>query len=304
MFKISQKTIKTITKAAIFIFVLMVFNPIVFIQSHERGLKFTMGAISNKILDNGIHFKVPYIQKIESVSVRPIQKDNKIEVDKDGAITKDNQTIGATMIIFYVYQQDNLVKMWKDYGEDKIASLVTSATKESFKSTIGTFTIFELPFTQEKTRNKTLKAIKKKLAIYPIDITEFRITNYDWSGEFDTQIQNTMKKAQEVKQKEQEVKIAELEAQKSVKQAEATKQSNITIAEGNKIATQLAAEAKVLEGEGLRKYNESIRATQDIEIKLRQLNIEMCKIEKWNGVYVANNNYGPIPIQNGYIQGK
>ena len=30
----------------------------------------------------------------------------------------------------------------------------------------------------------------------------------------------------------------------------------------------------------------------------------MTKAEKWNGQYVPTNNYGPIPVEMGAIQGK
>jgi regulator of protease activity HflC (stomatin/prohibitin superfamily) len=304
MFKILKvKVIRNIIFGVFGVILLLILNPITLIQSHERGLRFTMGAVSETVLSSGIQFRMPIIQKIETVTVRPMQKDSKIEVGSEGAITKDNQTIGASITIFYVYRQTELVKMWKDYGKDKIETLITSAVKESFKSTIGQFTIFELPLSQEQTRVKTFESVKGKLANYPVDVTELRITNYDWSESFDEQIQATMKKAQEVKQKEQELKITELETQKAVKKAEADKQATITIAEGEKAATQLRAEAKVLEGEGIRKFNESIRATQDIEIKLRQIAIEASRVEKWNGVYVPTNNYGPIPFVTGEVQG-
>lgn len=291
-------------QAALVLLAFLIFSPVTCIQSHERGLRFTTGTISNGVMGSGVHFYVPLLQTIEKVPVRPIQKDSKIEVGGDGAITRDNQTIGASITTYYVYRQADLVKMWKDYGVDKIDNLVTSSVKESFKSVVGQFNIFDIPLKQEETRQKVLSYVKAKMSAYPVEITELRITNYEWSDAFDAQIAATMEKAQQVKQKEQELKITELETQKAVKKAEADKQATITIAEGAKQATLLAAEAKVLEGEGIRKFNESIRASQDIEIKLRQLNIEAARVAKWNGEYVPTNNYGPIPFVTGAVQGK
>ena len=34
----------------------------------------------------------------------------------------------------------------------------------------------------------------------------------------------------------------------------------------------------------------------ELELKLKQLEIEKLRVEKWNGVYVSTNNYGPIPV--------
>jgi len=283
---------------------LFFFSPIVFIQSHERGLRFTMGKISNTILESGVQFKLPFFQTIETIPIRPQQMDWSIEVGPDGAITKDNQTMGALGSVFFVYNESELPHMWKDYGIDKIRQLVSTGVKESFKSSVGQNTIFDISVNQEIIRNKTIEIVKTKLANYPIKVTELRVTNYDWNDDFDKQIQETMKKAQQVKQKEQELKMTEIDAQKKVKIAEADKQAKIENATGDKESIRLLAEAKVLEGIGLQKYNESIRATQDIEIKLRQLAIEMDRVKKWNGQYVPNNNYGPIPVQTGVVQGK
>ena len=281
-----------------------IFSPIVFIQSHQRGLKFTMGAISNEILQPGLNFLLPFLQKIENIDIRPIQVDIEIPVGTSGAITKDNQTIGAKTQTFYVYKQAELVSMWKDFGDVKITSLIKSNTEESFKAIVGEYTIFEVPMNQDIIRKKAFDIAKGKMAKYPVEITELRIINYDWSDAFDKQIAETMAKAQQVRQKEQELKMTEFEAQKQVKQAEAKKDSTIAIAQGNKEATRLEADAKVLEGEGIRKFNESIKASQDIEIKLRELQIELARVNKWNGQFVPTNNYGPIPLETGRMQGK
>ena len=133
--------------------------------------------------------------------------------------------------------------------------------------------------------------IAQKLEKYPVILVELKITNYDRSDKFDAQIEETMSRAQEVKQKELEVLIQEQEAQKQVKTAEAGKQSMILLAEGKKEKSKLEAEAKALEGEGIRKYNEEIAKSQELEIELRKLDIEKLKAEKRNGQYVPNNMY-------------
>jgi regulator of protease activity HflC (stomatin/prohibitin superfamily) len=194
--------------------------------------------------------------------------------------------------------------MWKNYGISKIEQLLKTATEEVFKIAIGQYNIFELPLNQENIRNICYNELCGKMVNYPVKIIDVRIINYDWSDEFDKQIAATMQKAQEVKQKEQELKITEFEAQKRVKDAEANKQALITIAEGEKESVRLTSEAKVLQGEAIRKYNSAIAQNIDIELKLKALEIEKIKAEKWNGQYVPTNNYAPIPFMQGQIQGK
>jgi regulator of protease activity HflC (stomatin/prohibitin superfamily) len=274
------------------------------IPSDSRGLRFTFGAISQQALKPGLHFNIPLAQNIKTVTIRPLEVNTKIEVNSDGAITKDNQTIGSEIALFYIYKEDALPLMWKDFGEEKLKSIALKSTTESFKAQVGRYDIFELPLSQDSIRLKTLKQIRSMVANYPITITELKITNYDWSDDFDAQIKETMNRSQQVKQKEQELLITEQESQKVVKKAEADKTALITTAEGEKAAAELRAEAKALEGEGIRKYNESIAKTIELEIKLRQLKIEEIKAERWNGQFVPTNNYGPIPVQTGMMQPK
>jgi regulator of protease activity HflC (stomatin/prohibitin superfamily) len=281
------------------IVIFFVMKPFQVVNSGNRGLLFTMGALSDQVKGEGLNFKAPWpFQTIREVSIRPIQVDYTVEVGSDGAISKDNQTIGGTLTVFYKYDENRLVEMWRNTGEEKIKSIVAQTLKESFKKTIGAYTIFDIAGNQDKIRSEVAEKFRNDLATgnYPVQITEVKIVNYDWSDAFEKQIEETMKRAQEVKQKEQELLITEQEAQKLVKQAEAEKQSLVTRAEGEMEAAKLNAEAKALEGKGIKDYNTAVATNWDIELQKMKLEIEKIKAENWDGTYVPNNMYGPIPV--------
>lgn len=279
--------------------VLVVFNPFVQVPAGKRGLVFNWGGLSDKVLDQGLRLRIPIMQKVTKITIQPIQLDYTVTVGSDGAITEDNQTVGAYTTVFYQYDEKQLVSLWRDYGLKNIESLVQSSVKESFKEQIGGYTIFDIAQKQEELREKVVDGVRKKLAAYPITITELRIQNYDWSDEFDKQIEETMSRAQKVRQAEQDLLIAQQQAQKQVKEAEAAKQATVTKAEGARDAAKLEAEAKALEGEGIKKYNDSIAANLEVQLRLTQLEIERIKAERWNGQFVSVNNYGPIPVATG-----
>lgn len=282
--------------AFIGLIIFLIVNPFVIVQAGEKGLVLNWGAVSGDVLNPGLHFRVPIMQKVKKVTIQPIQLDHRVTVNEDGAITKDNQTVGADTTIYYRYDQDRLTEMWREFGEEKLASIIKTVVKESFKEQIGDHTIFEIASTQEKIREQVTADIKKKLEVYPIFVTEFRIQNYDWSDDFDQQIKQTMVRAQQVKQAEQDLLVTEQQANKKVKEAEAEKQAAITKAEGEKEAAALMAEAKALEGEGIRKYNESVQANMDLEIRLRQLEIEKIRAGLWDGKLVPSQVFTPIPL--------
>lgn len=276
----------------------LILKPFQIVDAGSRGLSFTLGALSDNVKGEGFNWKLPLVQSIKEITIRPIQVDYQVEVGSDGAISKDNQTIGAGLTVFYKYDESRLVEMWRNTGEEKIKSIIAQTLKENFKKSIGAYTIFEIASQQEKIRSEVAEKFRGDLSTgnYPIQVTELKIVNYDWSEAFEKQIEETMKRAQEVKQKEQELLITEQEAQKLVKQAEAEKTSLITRSEGEKESAKLRAEAKALEGEGIKRYNEAVRTNMEQEIKFREIEIQKILAEKWNGVRVPVNNYGPIPV--------
>lgn len=294
----------TIITVAVCLIVITIFKPFSIVPADSLGLKFTLGKLQDKTLNPGLNMKMPVIQSIRSISLRPMQEDMLVEVGPQGAITKDNQTVGAILTAFYKYKPESLVEMYAKYGESQIRSILKTGMMESFKAEIGIYDIFNISINQNKIQTDTLASLREKMGQYPITVTELRIQNYDWSDAFDDQIEATMKMAQQVKQKAQELEKENLEAQKKVKIADADKQAMILTAEGEKAAAQLRADAKALEGEGIRKYNEAVQKNMELELQLRRLEIDRIKAERWNGQYVPTNNYGPIPVQTGSIQGE
>jgi hypothetical protein len=209
-------------------------------------------------------------------------------VGDNGAITKDNQTIGADMTVFYKFPDTEILNIARNFGTEVLQQKIKKDTTEAFKQSIGSITIFDVAKDQEAIRAKVKEVAIAKLGTYPIVIDDIKISNYDWSQQFDDQIAQTMKIAQEAKQQEQQLKKVEIEAQQAVKKAEA-----------NKEAERLNAEAMELKGKGVKAYNDAITSNQrnmELEIQLKKLEIEKIKAEKWNGEYVPINNYGPIPV--------
>lgn len=282
----------------------------------DRAVKVSMGQIQGGVVQpGGPYWFIPGVDSYNTFSLLPKEVDYDMVVGKDGGITKDNQTIGASMKGFYRYKADGIIQVYRDFGEERISSLFLTAMRQSVKSVIGQYTIFEIAQNQDKIRTSVMDQLARAVSDLPVELTDMRITNYDWSDEFDKQIAATMETAQKAKQAEQELIVVTTNAKKGVAQAEADKAQAILRAESDKQQTILAAEAelasaklradaKVAEGEGVRKYNAAIAQNLEVQLKLKALDIEMTKAEKWDGHYVSQNNYGPIPVQTGTILGK
>jgi regulator of protease activity HflC (stomatin/prohibitin superfamily) len=283
--------------AGIIVAVLVLTNfPVVTIKSTERGIVYRWSEVQETVLEDWLHIIMPFADEVRKVNITPSQLDINVPVGNQGAITRDNQTIGADMVVFYRFKESELINIAKNYGYDVLTSKIQKDVNESFKQVIGQYTIFDVAVKQEDIRQEMISGARLKLGDYPIVIEDVKVSNYDWSDEFDKQIATTMTIAQETKQQEQELKKVEITAQKKVKEAEANRQAEV-----------LNAEAMKVKGEGIRDYNAAITANprnMELEIKLKQLEIEKLRVERWNGQYVPVNHYWPIPVSFAGQQGE
>ena len=279
--------LKWVIGLIITVVLLALVRPLTIVKSTERAIVYKFGAVSSK-LGEGLHFIIPFVESVKKIPITPQQMEINISVWENGAITKDNQTIGANMTVFYKFSESELINIAKNFWIEVLEQKIRKDTIEAFKQAIGNITIFEVAKDQENIRTKVKEVAVSKIGNYPIIIDDIKISNYDWSQQFDDQIAQTMQIAQEAKQQEQQLKKVEIEAQQAVKKAEA-----------NKEAERLNSEAMELKGKGVKAYNDAITSNQrnmELEIQLKKLEIEKIKAEKWNWQYVPINNYWPIPV--------
>lgn len=270
------------------IVLLLILNPITIIASNERGVMITLGEAGNETLMPGLNFHAPVVQAIRRWSIVPKNYELRISIDTNGAISKDNQIIGVSSVLYWKYDESNIPDIAKNWSDSRIEDVINTSAVNAIKSVIGKYTIFDLAASQQEIGAQILTGLKVNTSTLPIDVTQINVTNFDWSPEFDKQINATMEAAQRVKQAEQQANIAEQENKKLTIEAEAKAKAMVAEAEGEKLASELRAEAKRAEGQGLSDYNRLISQNQQIEFRKLELEIEKIKAEKWDGHYVPN----------------
>ena len=204
--------------------IVTVINSCTVISPNERGVKVTLGQVEGDVLQPGMQFHAPFITKIRCFRLEPKTYEVSFSCGNDGAITKDMQTVGSTVAVRYVYDERRIMDIVTRYLNDSvIQSAMRDNVKASLKETVGQYSIYDLVEKQNEVTGRVAEAMLTRMADYPIDISQTTITNWDWSDDFDKQIKETANRAQEVKKAEQDLKLAEQQAQKQVKEAEAKK---------------------------------------------------------------------------------
>lgn len=297
-----EKLIKKLVIGTIAALVLLITccNSCSVIDPNERGIDVKLGQMQDQIIQPGLHWKAPFITHTRKFRLEPEVYEVTFSVGNDGAITKDMQTVGATVAVRYVYDETRLKDIVTKYADGSIIkSAMKDNVKASLKETTGKYSIYDLVAQQNEITTEVANAMLARMANYPIAINQTTITNWDWSDDFDKQIKETANRTQQVKQAEQEANIAAAKAQKLVKEAEANRQAAELDAQAAIAKAKGEAEAKRLEGEGIAAYNKLVAQNQTLEIQLKELEIKKIHEEKWDGHLVPQ--YVPLTAAGGIV---
>lgn len=216
-------------------------NPISIVDVGERGVKTTLGKVSPESFSEGVHFVTPFISHIHTMDVKT-QKSNIATT----VFTKDIQQARLTYVVNYNLQPENVHKMYREVGKDYKDKVVIPIVEGTIKNVIGGWNASDLIANRSKATTDILAQLQDQLADNYINVTDFQITDIDYSDAFEKAIESKVTAEQEaLKAKNQTVKIqeearqkvitAEAEAKSIRIKAEALKQNkdlvNLTLAE-------------------------------------------------------------------------
>lgn len=213
------------------------------------GVKTRFGKVLNDVIQEGLNLKTPFIEKIVKIDC----KTKKIETESEGS-TKDMQTVRIAIAVNYNVDKTKANILYREVGKEYEDIIIQPSLLEAIKSVMAQYTAEELITKRAEVSNKIEDNVVEKIGTRGFIVTEFNITNIDFSEQYDLAIETKAVKQQEVFTAQ-----AELEKQKIQNQKE------IEIAE---------KDARVME-------------LQNSQITDKTLKLKI--IEKWNGILPQTN---------------
>ena len=229
----------------------------------STGILLTFGKVEDgKALSEGLHIKLPLVQRIVSMDNRV----KKLELNTE-AFSKDIQTVSATLAVNYRLQAEKSFTIYKTAGTQFEQNIIIPATHEVLKSVCAQYTAEELISKRAESSDMMRDELDGKLSGMGITVTDFNIIDFDFSDEFINaveakQVAEQVKKkaatenetaiAQAEREKQVSIKQSEAEAERVRIEAEAQAQSTLIAAQAKADAVKLAADAEAyrLENEG------------------------------------------------------
>ncbi|MBR4122891.1 MAG: prohibitin family protein [Clostridia bacterium] len=227
--------------------ILSIANCFTIVDAGHTGVVVTLGKVNEGVLQEGLHFKAPFVQKVVKIDNRIV----KLEVNTE-AFSKDLQTVATTLAINYRVDTAKSYSIYKNIGANYEQVLVAPAVNEVLKAITAQYTAEESVTNRSLISEGLVQGLNDKLNNIGLYITDVNIINFDFSEAFITAIE------------EKQV------AQQQLLKAETEKQTAITNAEAQAETTRIKAEAEA-------EANNKIKASLSDDI------IRSKFYDKWDG---------------------
>lgn len=200
--------------------IIVLFSTFTIVSPGNTGVIVTMGAVSDKVLSEGIHVKIPFVQSVVQVNNRT----QKIETEGT-ASSKDLQIITYVVAVNYRVNNDSSASLYKNVGTQYETVIITPAIQESIKAVTAQYTAEELITKRQDVGTQIKEALGEKIGAYGITVEIFNIVNFDFSAEFNAAVEAKQTAQQNALKAEQDLSRIEIEAKQQVTQAQAEAES-------------------------------------------------------------------------------
>ena len=249
--------------AGIVVVILFILKPWVQIGAGERGIVLNFGAVQDKVLSEGIHFKIPIVQTVEVMDVK-IQK----ATTDAASSSSDLQDVDMSVALNYhvIPEEANLV--YQTIGVQFKDRIIDPAIQEVMKAVSARYTAEELITKRPAVSSEMKDALTTRLLESKIAVDAFSIINFSFSQTFTDAIEAKQTAEQNALKAKRDLDRIKVEAEQTIAAA--------------------TAEAEALR---LQKMNIS----PDL-IELRKIEANLKAIEKWNGILPEVTGAGAIPL--------
>jgi len=267
--------LKFVVIAVVAIVAILVLTPVAIVPNGHRGVLLTFGRASPVPLGEGLHFRLPLVQRVYRMPVMIERSETESE-----AASSDLQRVHTTVVLNYHVDPQHAVNVYQHIGEIENVepTIIDPAVQEAMKAVTAHYTAEALVTKRPQVADAIHLALTQRLQRHGIVIDEFSVTNFKFSDSFDAAIEAKTVAEQQKLKAERDLERIRVEAEQRIAQAGAEAQ-----------AAKLAAEAQAV---ALKAQREAV--TPEL-VELRRVEAQLKAIDKWNGV-LPQVSSGAIPF--------
>lgn len=206
--------------------VAFLFSTFTIVPSGSSGVRTTFGKVSDTVMESGMNFQLPFIQKTIIINNQVQREDVQGE-----AASKDLQTVAYNVSVNYNVIASESANLYRNVGKSWSEVIIRPAIQESVKAAIARYTAEQLITNRSSVSNDMLEEISNRMKDYGINVSEINIITMDFSAEFDAAIEAKTVAEQQVLTEQQNLEKVKVVAEQKIVEAQAEAEANKTKSE-------------------------------------------------------------------------
>ena len=219
MKQISKRVAAGAVAVAVLLF-LLILNPFVKIDAGERGVLLNFGAVQDDVLDEGLHLRIPIMQRVVKLDVK-IQKSE----TRSEAASKDLQDIKSLIALNYHIIPDKANWVYQNVGVAFKERIIDPNVQEAVKAVTAKYTAVQLIGEREAVSTAIKDALSQKLADYNLYVDGFSVIDFSFSKKFTDAIESKQEAEQFALRAQRDLERIKIEAEQKIAQAKAEAES-------------------------------------------------------------------------------
>lgn len=196
----------------------LILNPFVIVNAGEKGVVMSWGAVSDKVIGEGLHFLVPLQQSVKKINVKTVKYETEV-----AAYSNDAQVVTGKLALNYHLQGDKVNSIYQDIGDNEMVqdTIVNPAIQEAFKAAVARFTAADLLEKRALMTDDMRSNLADKLKERFVSLDELSLVNFSFSFDYEHAVEAKLIAQQNALKAENDLQKAKAEAAQEVAKSEA-----------------------------------------------------------------------------------
>ena len=230
----------------------------------QQGVLLRFGAVTGKIFDEGLYFKIPFVNQVILMSTQ-IQKYTATATSS----RKDLQVVSTEVTLNFQLDAAQVGEIYRTMRRQYEGRIIQPYIQEAVKSVTANDNAEELITQRPAVKSELQDFVTERLTPLGMNVVELSITDFQFSAAFQQAIEAKVTAVQQALEAENALVRVGFEAKQEIAKARA-------------------------EAEGLRLQKQQITSQL---LELRQIEVQGRAVEKWNGVMPqVVTSGGPVPM--------
>ena len=218
----------------------LIFSMFTTVPAGQRGVVIRFGAVTGRILDEGLQTKVPFFDSVVKMSVQT----QKYEANATSA-SGDLQDVNTTIALNWHLDPSMAADIYKNVGMDFIERLAAPAIQETVKQVTAKYIAEDLILKRDEVKNAITANLSERLLSRGIVIETVSITNFRFSDTFTAAIEAKVSAEQAVLEARNKLERVKVEAQQREEEARGEANARIAKAEGEAEYIRIVTDAQI-----------------------------------------------------------